>query len=342
MERPIYRLRADGRDLVVEVWHERHRNHARLLVDGEPAATAETRRIGDVELRAEDGPRVRVGWWWTGRVSRVALVEGKGGAALTPFIPPPGTRAARLHEFQRRNPGLYAARHVVTKLGGMLFGVLGIGALLDALLPEIDPPDWLRYLNPFFYLEPVFRWIGAVLDPVFAWIASWWPLPDLGEWPHYVIGFLVACLLARQEYHRRSKRAAEQHAARHDRSGQEGTDQDAGEQHGPQSHGADRGGTGQCGTARGGTDQRGTDQHAAEHHAADQHAVDQHGTGESSPDRARGDRESTADASRDPGEPRAATAGTETRSGEPEVPSTDPEAQPTDSALGGDCRARGR
>lgn len=220
MERVIYHLREAGDDLTVEVWSRERRNHARLLVDGEEVAAADTRRIGNVELVPESGPQVQVDWWWTGRVSRVALVEReRRNKVFVPFQPPAGTRARRMYEFQREHPGLFAARHVANNLGGTVLALLGVGALLKALLPHIALPEWLRYLNPFRYLAPVFHWIGVLLQPafdligfvfgpLFAWIDSW--MPELGRSVHYVIGFIAACVIAWKEYRRRKKRDAAQ------------------------------------------------------------------------------------------------------------------------------------
>ncbi|WP_151775521.1 hypothetical protein [Streptomyces abyssomicinicus] len=206
-----YRLRHDGSDLRVKVWLEGKHNHARLLVDGAEAAAGHTDEAGRIDLTCEGGPRVRVQFWWKGRVWRVALVEkGALKPVLTPFEPPPGTRAARLYAFQQRRPGLYAARHVALNAGGTLLAILGVSALLRALLgallprldrwidlPDWSAPHWLRWINPLRYLEPVIEWIGS-------------RLPDLSfPWAKYVVGFLIACGVAAEEYKRRKKRAAD-------------------------------------------------------------------------------------------------------------------------------------
>lgn len=213
-----YRLQHDGSDLVVETWVEGKHNHARLLVDGDEVATGHTDEVGRVDLSPGDGPHARVGFWWTGRVSRVALVEDGGlKPALTPFEPPSGTRAARSYAFQQRHPALWSARHVALNVLGTVVAVLGISALLRAMfedllpsldLPELHAPQWLRYLDPFRYLEPLFRWVPELsLD---------W-LPDLAPWVKYVVGFLFACAVAAQEYRRRSKPKRDQEDADADR-----------------------------------------------------------------------------------------------------------------------------
>ena len=104
-----------------------------------------------------------------------------------PYAPPPGTRAARVHAWGERHPNLYAARHVVINVGGTVLAILGVSALLRAIfggllpsldlgwLPDLHPPEWLKYLDPARYLAPLFEWVPPLLDRLFGWI------PDVGH-----------------------------------------------------------------------------------------------------------------------------------------------------------------
>lgn len=225
-------LQDAGRSLEVHTWAEAGRQHARLLVDGTPVAAGDCDVLGDVRLVVDD-LRVQVHFLWAGRVRSVELVERTDGRPhpedpkeafrrqrLTthrvPFVPPPGTRAARAHAWREAHPRLWATRHVALEVGGILAGVLGVGALLNLLLgkllpsidwswlpdlPDIGPPDWLRYLDPF-------HWIDQLLPDVdwFGWVPDW-DLPDLG-WVKYVVILLIAVVVAVQEVRRRREREA--------------------------------------------------------------------------------------------------------------------------------------
>ncbi|MET0997509.1 MAG: hypothetical protein ABWX73_02235 [Marmoricola sp.] len=213
-----YTLRDRGTELRVETWVEPEgtkRNRARLLVDGAEVDQGASDEIGNVDLGQESGHPTRVAWWWTGRVARVLLVEpGHGDVRRrsVPYAPPPGTRAARLHAWGEAHPHLYAARHVVLNVGGTILAILGVSALLRALLPAIDlgwlpdlhPPEWLKYLDPTRYLAPLLEWVPPLLDRLFGWI------PDVeAGWLKYVIGFVVAVSIAVRETKRRKKLAEE-------------------------------------------------------------------------------------------------------------------------------------
>jgi hypothetical protein len=224
-----YTLRARGAELRVETWvatGEKKPNRARLLIDGAEVEEGRADEIGHVDLGKEAGHPTRVAWWWTGRVASCALVEpghGEVRTRSTPYAPPPGTRAARLHAWGEAHPTLYAARHVVFQVVGTAAAVLGIGALIQAFitqllpridlgwLPELDPPDWLKYLDPARYLAPLFEWVPPLLDRLFGWI----PDVELG-WLKYVIGFLIAVSVAAREVRRR-KRLTEESADADDR-----------------------------------------------------------------------------------------------------------------------------
>jgi len=213
-----YTLRDRGTDLRVETWVEpegKKRNRARLLVDGAEVDEAAAEEIGHVDLGKDAGHPTRVVWWWTGKVSRVLLVEpGQGDVRRrsVPYAPPPGTRAARVHAWGEAHPNLYAARHVVINVGGTILAILGVSALLRALLPridvgwipELDPPEWLKYLDPTRYLAPLLEWVPPLIDRLFGWI----PDMEMG-WLKYVIGLVVAVSIAVRETRRRKRLAQE-------------------------------------------------------------------------------------------------------------------------------------
>ncbi|MCW2762308.1 MAG: hypothetical protein JWR85_2509 [Marmoricola sp.] len=221
-----YTLRDRGTDLRVETWvdpDQKQRNRARLLVDGAEVDETGSDEIGHVELGQDAGHPTRVAWWWTGRVSRCVLVEpGHGDVRRrsVPYAPPVGTRAARVHAWGEAHPNLYAARHVIINVGGTILAILGVGALLRAIfggllpridlgwLPDLDAPDWLRYLDLARYLAPVFEWVPPLLDRLFGWI----PEVETG-WLKYVVGFVVAVSIAVREARRRKRVAAEDSGA---------------------------------------------------------------------------------------------------------------------------------
>lgn len=219
-------LRRDGLDLTVETWvgEGKKMNNARLLVDGTEVESGAAEEIGSVELGKDTEHHTRVAWWWTGRVARCALIEPGSGHERhrsTPYAPPPGTRAARLHAWGERHPKLYAARHVVINVVGTLAAILGIGALVSAFfgrllpaidlpdLPDVNWPDWLKYLDPGRYLEPLLGWIPPLLEKLFGWLPDW----ELG-WLKFVIGFLIAVSIAVREVRRRKRVATERGTAK--------------------------------------------------------------------------------------------------------------------------------
>jgi hypothetical protein len=210
----------DGARLVVEAWYdvEARRNRARLLIDGEDVDTADTGPIGMIELGKDAGQHVRVVYRWRGAVWRVGLVEKIGSREVfTQFAPPPGSRAARSYAFQQKHPALYASRHIAFNVVATVLAIIGAGALVGALigglaprvdLPgvDIDPPDWVRYVDPWYYMEPLFGWVPDVDLP---------NLPGV-SWLKYVVGFLIAVAIAVEETKRRKKRGAEQRQSSRD------------------------------------------------------------------------------------------------------------------------------
>ncbi len=246
-ERVVHALRDRGRDLAVETWAADGKQHARLLRDGEAVeekavgALEEAKfDLGTVEEEGESiRQRVRVKFRWKGKVRGCDLVEVPEGErprrpAVTPFVPPAGTRARRKYELRERYPRLYAMRHVAAEAMAIVVGFLGISALLSALLgrllPGIDwswlpglpdlprPPEWLRYLTPHY-------WIKKLLpDDPFGWLPGLPDLPDLPDvdlpWLKYVLPLLFALGIALKEIDRRRKR--EERERRFDEAGEGG------------------------------------------------------------------------------------------------------------------------
>ncbi|NYI05171.1 hypothetical protein [Allostreptomyces psammosilenae] len=170
-----YVLEHAGHRLAVEVSSAERRNTARLLVDGHLVDERTAPRLGRVRLRSSEFT-VLVEWWWLGRVATCALLleppgdgagqsDGENGGSAPsdgdgpsdgehgdrggapaprrgprklPFEPPAGSRASRLARLKREHPALYASRHVAIAVLEVGLAVLGVGALLRALLPRID------------------------------------------------------------------------------------------------------------------------------------------------------------------------------------------------------------
>ena len=131
------------------------------------------------------------------------------------FTAPAGSRAARLEQMRREHPVLYAARHVALAVLQVGFGVLGIGALLGALLPRVDLPDipipridlpaipW-----PAFDL-PELPWPDIPLpaiDVPLPDLALLAPLQDLWGAVNWLVPIVIAIIVAWNEYDKRRKR----------------------------------------------------------------------------------------------------------------------------------------
>lgn len=145
-----------------------------LRVDGEQVhdkRSMDERRT----IRAGGGRRVEVRMSALGGVKRATAHDGD---VDLDFDAPAGSRAARTQEWGRRHPTWYALRHVVIAVGGILVVMLGLGALMKALI------------------EPVIRWIAERMPelPRIPWPdinlpRIPWPhfdLPDI-PWPHFDI-----------------------------------------------------------------------------------------------------------------------------------------------------------
>jgi hypothetical protein len=97
---------------------------------------------------------------------------------------------ARLAVFARKNPRLYASRHVMVATMEVMAGVLGVGAIFALLIPNIDwswipwpglDLSWLRDLRPdwlsLHWLWPSWLHLGLPdwLKPVLACLK--WVVP---------------------------------------------------------------------------------------------------------------------------------------------------------------------
>lgn len=141
---PRYALDYGGRRFDVESEAAGWGAVGRLFVDGEQIA--EGKSSNQKIILKGGGLVVVVRLNWMERVTEVlAVPEGtdpkRADVEGMAFTPPAGSRAARLDRMKREHPTLYAARHIALAIGQVLIGVLGIGALLGALLPRIDLPE---------------------------------------------------------------------------------------------------------------------------------------------------------------------------------------------------------
>jgi len=131
------------------------------------------------------------------------------------FAAPAGSRAARLEQMRRGHPVLYAARHVALAVLQVGFGVLGIGALLGALLPRVDLPD-----IPIPRIDlPAIPW-PAIDLPEIPWpdiplpaidvplpdLALLAPLQELWGAVNWLVPIVIAIIVAWNEYDKRRKR----------------------------------------------------------------------------------------------------------------------------------------
>ncbi|ADB49920.1 hypothetical protein [Conexibacter woesei] len=191
---------------------------SRLFVDGEQVD--EQRAKGDRATLTGGGVTVRVRFTWLGGVRECIAVldaaEGEQAVELA-FSPPAGSRAEKLEALARERPALYASRHVAIAAGKLLFGVLGIGALLGLLLPRIPFPsipspdvdvDLPSIPLPSIDLPDVTLpgWVEAILST-----AKWWA------------PIVVAIVIAAGEVEKRRRR---QENARRRHDGQDPVDAD--------------------------------------------------------------------------------------------------------------------
>lgn len=191
-------LRHDGAELSVAEG-EAPRSTV-LLTDGVPvgSTTAEywsraTLHHDDLEVRAEWGPR--------NRITKVDLVAPRRIA----FEPPPDSPAGRRVAMARDRPTLFVLRRAALGALEVLAGVLGVSALLSALVPRVgrpdwlrapDLPDWLRYVNPGY-------WLAKIDWPSIA-VPGW--MDAFAGTSKYWLPIVIAVAIGLGEVHRRRRR----------------------------------------------------------------------------------------------------------------------------------------
>ncbi|MFY0408008.1 hypothetical protein [Solicola sp. PLA-1-18] len=224
----------DGRRLETAVVRDGRGRRLQLRVDGE-VVDDKSSTWSKTVLRCDDGTGVEVEPVHPGRISAARLVPPEDDTSsddLSELLqdrrasrlrPPRGTVGARLDDYADAHPWFVVVRHVGGSGAGVLLSVLGIGALLRALLPRFDvdlsPPDWLPSIDLSWIPDP-FGWLWGLLPD--------WDLPDLDA-PGWVDALVsswkwwgpvaIALFVALGEVDRRRKRAERDAAhARHDPS----------------------------------------------------------------------------------------------------------------------------
>jgi hypothetical protein len=229
--RARYTLDYAGHRIEVEVTAAGLTNVARLFIDGRQVDQQQA-SLGDRSRLQGDTVTVVVQWgWWSGHVAKCVLVEerdtGKAQPEIdeTPFEPPPGTRAARLAQFQREHPALYATRHVALATLQVLLPLLGLGALITALLPQIDW-SWITGIVAFVrsLLLQIRAWIPDIDLPFsiprewILWIVNspWFAWAKRGfVWAKWVLPIIIAIFVAIAEFQRYQRKQHQQHQANH-------------------------------------------------------------------------------------------------------------------------------
>ncbi|MCD0453688.1 hypothetical protein LO762_31550 [Actinocorallia sp. API 0066] len=180
-----------------------------LRVDGEVVAEG-AKELEPVRLE-RDGLSVEVRFDLRHRVKRI---RAKDGDRDVHFTPPPGTLLARLERWERERPVLYASRHVLLALGQVVLPLLGIGALLRLLIPNIDLPRIDLPDIPFPDLPdlPDFPDILPDIDLPDLVLPGW--MQTAAQALKFVVPVLIALGVAANEIKKnRRKHAARQHEA---------------------------------------------------------------------------------------------------------------------------------
>ncbi len=215
-----YTMDHGGQQYEVETESSGLHTVARLFIDGVQAD--EQKGIGG-PIRLTGGDLfVVVNLGFLGNVTEILAVPSgtdpdqvneKVKAEGIAFSAPVGSRAARMQQFRRDHPELYAARHVVMAVLQVLVGVLGIGALLRALLPRLSLPDlpWPEIDLPAIPLP-------AIDLPAIPWPGIPWPQIDLPDLSHlawikdlwnsvnWLVPIVIAIVVALNELDKRRKR----------------------------------------------------------------------------------------------------------------------------------------
>lgn len=162
-----HELDVDGKHIEVRPDSTWRKHTLRLSVDGEVVDEA-THSMHPFFRLEGAGVKVRARTNQLGNVLRAELIREEGDVLL---IPEPGSPAAELEKLARDRPKIYAARHIGKAVGGVVIGLLGLGALLGFLIPDIDlgiklpdieVPDWAEIaIDSLKYVIPVV--IGASL-----------------------------------------------------------------------------------------------------------------------------------------------------------------------------------
>jgi hypothetical protein len=162
-----------------------------------------------------DDLRVEVRW---GPRNTIVSSRLLGDDHPVPLVPPPGSWAAKREALARDHPTQFVVRRVAVAGAEIVLGVIGVSVALGALfgqllpridlswiprpdLPDVDPPDWLRHLDPAY-------WLGR--------LGLSWPDVDAPAWLEavmdqrkYWLPLVIALFVALGELDRRRKRDAE-------------------------------------------------------------------------------------------------------------------------------------
>jgi hypothetical protein len=210
-----YTLDHAGHRIEVEVAAAQLTNVARLFVDGRQVDERQA-SLGDRSRLQSNDVTVVIQWgWWSGHVAKCALVEerdtGKAQPEIdeTPLAPPPGTRAARLARFQREHPALYATRHVALATLKAALPLLGLGALIAALLPQLDW-SWLADIGALIrsLRAQIGAWVPDISLPFSVpreWIVSIVKSPVVA-WAKWALPIIIAIFVAVEEVRRQRRK----------------------------------------------------------------------------------------------------------------------------------------
>lgn len=220
-----YTLDHAGHRFEVEVTSAGLTNTARLLVHGQ-LIDEQQASLGDRSYLRWQQWTVLVQWgWWSRQITRCVLLEAhddhepqpeKDGI---PFTPPPGSHAAWLAQFQHEHPALYAARHIAIAVLHVALPLLGIGALILGLLPDLDW-SWLPDIGAFLrsLRAQIMSWLPDIDLPLLGlrqWLRSWivWIVKSpVFAWGKWRLPIVIAVFVAIEEFqrHQRKQAAAKQ------------------------------------------------------------------------------------------------------------------------------------